>query len=69
MDDHARKAGKNFKQTLNHAVRLGLGKTMVHQNPGEFKIDARPMQLKAGGNAGMMNSLLDEMDGEVYLQK
>ena len=69
LDDHARRTRKSFKETLNAAVRLGLGRVSEFPSTQEFTIEARPMQLKTGLDAGRFNSLLDELATEVFIEK
>jgi hypothetical protein len=35
----------------------------------EFTIEARPMRLKAGVDAGRLNALPDDLDAEAFLGK
>lgn len=69
LDDHARRTRKSFKETLNAAVRLGLGRVAEFPSPQEFTIEARAMQLKTGLDAGRFNSLLDELDTDAFIEK
>jgi len=69
LDDQARRTRKSFKETLNAAVRLGLGRISESPSPQEFIIEARPLQLKAGLDAGRLNSLLDELDADAFIEK
>jgi len=66
LADQVRRTRKSFKETLNTAVRSGLRRAA--QSPGipEFILEARPMQLKAGVDAGRFNALLDDLDTEVW---
>lgn len=68
LDDHARRTRKSFKETLNAAVRLGLGRVSNFPPTEEFTIEARSMQLKAGLDGGRFNSLLDEMDADGFME-
>lgn len=69
LDDQARRTRKSFKETLNAAVRSGLGRVSEVSSAQEFTIDARPMQMKTGIDASRLNSLLDEMDTEAFVEK
>jgi hypothetical protein len=69
LDDHAKRTRKSFKETLNAAVRMGLGRISESAPAREFTIEARPMQLKAGLDAGRFNSLLDELDADAFIPK
>jgi hypothetical protein len=48
---------------------MGLGRISESAPAREFTIEARPMQLKAGLDAGRFNSLLDELDTDVFIEK
>jgi hypothetical protein len=41
LDDHARRTRKSFKETLNAAVRLGLGRVSEFPLAPDFTIEAR----------------------------
>lgn len=69
LDDHAKRTRKSFKETLNAAVRMGLGRVSEATSTREFTLEARPMQLKAGLDAGRFNSLLDELDADALIEK
>lgn len=69
LSDQARRTSKSFKETLNTAVRLGLGRASTSGATSTFTVEARPMLLKAGVDAGRFNSLLDELDAEAFLAK
>jgi len=68
LDDHAKRTRKSFKETLNAAVRLGL-RRVSETSTQEFTIEARPMLLKAGLDAGRFNSFLDELDTDAFIEK
>ncbi len=67
LNDQARRTRKSFKETLNTAVRLGLGRAPMSRPAAPFTVEARPMHLKAGLDAGRFNSLSDELDAEAFL--
>jgi IS4 transposase len=69
LNDQARRARKSFKETLNAAVRLGLSRISETTSSTEFTIDARPMQLKTGLDGGRLNSLLDELEADAFIEK
>ncbi len=64
--DAMQRGRKGFKETLNDAVRRGLGgRPESDEHP--FKVDARPMGLKAGVDARGFNRLSDELETEGFL--
>jgi len=69
LNDQARRTRKSFKETLNAAVRMGLGRVSESGTTCSFAIEARPMQLNAGLDAGSFNSRLDELEAETFLTK
>jgi Arc/MetJ-type ribon-helix-helix transcriptional regulator len=69
LSERARQTRKSFKETLNAAVRSGLGRVTDSSEDREFTIEARPMQLKAGVDAGRLNSLLDDLDADAFIEK
>jgi len=48
LDDHARRTRKSFKETLNHAVGLGLSRASDPAADADFVIKASDMGLRSG---------------------
>jgi hypothetical protein len=69
LDDYARRTRKSFKETLNDAVRMGLGRAHESTAPKDFVIEAKPMGLRAGIDGGKLNTLLDDLEAEAFLSK
>ncbi len=69
LDDYARRTRKSFKETLNDAVRLGLGRANEPTAQRDFVIEAKPMGLRAGIDGGKLNTLLDDLEAETFLSK
>ncbi len=69
LDDYARRTRKSFKETLNDAVRMGLGRVHEPTASQDFVIEAKPMGLKAGIDGGKLNSLLDDLEAEAFVSK
>ncbi|MBC8125552.1 MAG: hypothetical protein H8M99_00180 [Gloeobacteraceae cyanobacterium ES-bin-144] len=69
LSEHARQTRKSFKETLNSAARSSLGRVTDSSEDREFTIEARPMQIRAGVDAGRLNSSLDDLDADVFIEK
>ena len=69
LDDYARRTRKSFKETLNDAVRLGLGRVNEPTAQRDFVIEAKPMGLRTGIDGGKLNTLLDDLEAETFLSK
>lgn len=69
LDDYARRTRKSFKETLNDAVRLGLGRVNEPTTQKDFVIEAKPMGLRAGIDGGKLNTLMDDLEAETFLSK
>ena len=69
LTDQARRTRKSFKETLNAAVRLGLGRGLESAAGARFALEAHPMRLKAGLDGGHLNSLLDELATDAFIDK
>ncbi len=69
LNDQARRTRRSFKDTLNTAVRMSLGQRPDTRAARAFTIEARPMQLKVGVDAGRFNALLDDLDADAFLAK
>lgn len=57
-----------FKQTLNAAVRAGLGPKPAPIPRRPFVVKARPLGLRAGVDPARFNSLADELEMEAVLE-
>jgi predicted transcriptional regulator len=68
LSEQARKTRKSFKATLNAAVRSGLRHVADCSEAQEFRLDACPMQLRAGVDAGRFNALLDDLDADGFVE-
>lgn len=69
LSEHARQTRKSFKETLNAAVRSSLGRVTDSSENRDFMIEARPMQIKAGVDAGRLNALLDDLDADAFIER
>ena len=58
-----------FKQTLNAAVRAGLGGKTARHTSRPFKIKARPLGLRAGLDPAGFNKLADDLELDAMLAK
>ncbi|HNQ87392.1 MAG TPA: antitoxin [Verrucomicrobiota bacterium] len=62
---HNSRAG--FKQTLNAALRRGLGGAPPRPRRRPFVIRAQPLGLRAGLDPARLNSLADDLDIDAFL--
>lgn len=58
-----------FKQTLNAAIRAGLGQKTARAAGRPFVLKARPLGLRAGLDPAGFNKLADELEGDAALEK
>lgn len=58
-----------FKQTLNAAIRAGLGQNSARAAKRPFVVQARPLGLRAGLDPAAFNKLADELDLEAVLER
>ena len=63
------KRRKSFKETLNDAIRTGLGVKPLPKNLPRFAIDARPMGLRPGIDPAGLNKLADELEVDGIVAK
>ena len=64
---HSRR--KSFKETLNDAIRSGLGAKSPAKNRQRLVIKARPMGLLPGIDPTSLNKLADELEVDSILAK
>lgn len=57
----------SFKETLNQAVRRGLGgKFRAGEAP--FRVDSKAMGLRAGVDPASFNQLCDDLEADAFLE-
>jgi hypothetical protein len=57
-----------FKETLNKAIRAGLGRKKGGTRRAPFAIKARPMGLRPGLDPAGFNKLADELEVDAFLE-
>ena len=67
LRDAMHRTRRSFKETLNTAVRMGLGGKPALQKP--FVVKARPMTLRTGIDPAGLNKLADELEAGAFLVK
>ena len=58
-----------FKETLNAAIRVGLGRKIAGTKRAPFVIKARPMGLRPGLDPTGLNKLADDIEVDAFLAK
>ena len=64
-----RRSRSGFKETLNAAIRTGLGRQTAGTKRAPFVLKARPMGLRPGLDPVGLNKLADEFEVEAFLAK
>ena len=64
---HSRR--KSFKETLNDAIRSGLGAKPPSKNRPRFVMKARPMGLRPGIDPTGLNKLADDLEVDGIVAK
>ena len=59
--------GQSLKATLNEAVRRGLAGIAVQASEPRFKVEPRPMGLRAGIAPAKLGDLADDVEVEACL--
>ena len=60
---------KSFKETLNAAVRAGLGGKPGKTKAARFVVKARPLGLRLGIDPAGFNKLADDLEVDGFLKK
>jgi hypothetical protein len=60
---------QSFKETLNAAVRAGLGGKPVKTAPTKFIVKTRPLGLRSGIDPASFNKLADDLEVDAFLEK
>ena len=61
--------GKSFKETLNDALRRGLGSAHPEEERRRFEVESRPLRLRVGLDLARMRDLDDDLEIEEFLRK
>ena len=69
LRDAMHRSRKSFKQTLNAAVRAGLGGKSIKAEATQFIIKARPLVLRSGIDPAGFNKLADELEVDAFVEK
>lgn len=64
LEREVRRTGKTFKETLNEALRIGLGGGGKARERKRFVVDPHAFGFKAGVDLDRMNQLADELEAE-----
>ncbi len=59
---------KSFKETLNAAVRAGLGGQPVTPGARKFIIKARPLGLRSGIDPAGLNKVADDLEIGAFVE-
>lgn len=69
LRDAMHRSRKSFKQTLNAALRTGLGGKNSQAKARRFVVQARPLGLRAGLDPAGCNKLADDFEVDAFLEK
>ena len=69
LRDAMHRSRKSFKETLNAAVRAGLGGKSVTAGATKVIINARPLGLRSGIDPASFNKLADDLEVDAFQAK
>ena len=69
LRDAMHRSRKSFKETLNAALRAGLGGKPAQSKRAAFVVRAKPMRLRAGLDPSGFNQLADDLEVDAFLDK
>lgn len=67
LQDAMQRSRRSFKETLNQALRKGLADMAPPVDEPPFRVDARPLGLRAGIDPARLNQLNDEQEADAFL--
>ena len=67
IQDAMQRSRRSFKETLNQALRRGLADIAPLVDEQPFRVDARPLGLRAGIDSARLNQLNDEQEIDAFL--
>ena len=69
LRDAMHRSRKSFKESLNAALRAGLGGKPTRARSAPFVIKARSLGLRAGIDPAGFNKLADDLEVDAFLEK
>ena len=69
LRDAMHRSRRSFKETLNAALRAGLGRKPAQSKRSAFVVRARTMGLRAGLDPAGFNKLADDLELDALLAK
>ena len=67
--DTMHRSRRSFKETLNAALRAGLGAAPARIKGKRFVVKARSMGLRAGLDPAQLNKLADALEVDAFVEK
>ena len=59
----------SFKETLNTAIRTGLGRSPAKADRAPFTVNAKPLGLRPGLDPTGLNKLADDLEVDAFLRE
>ena len=69
LREEMRRQGKGFKETLNDALRRGLGLAGLESEARQFVVESRPLRLRTGLDPACLSGLDDGLEIAGFLGK
>ncbi len=69
IEEAMRRERKNFKQTINDAIRRGLSPERVRRARAPFRVAVHHARLAPGIDRGAFNRLADELEDDAILHR
>jgi hypothetical protein len=67
IQDAMQRSRLSFKETLNQALRRGLADMVPPVDEPPFRVEARPLGLRAGIDSARLNPLTDALEIDAFL--
>ena len=69
LRDAMHRSRSTFKETLNRAIRTGLGSKPSSSPSRPFVIKARPLRLRPAIDLAGFNNLADDLETEAFVER
>ena len=67
IQDAMQRSRRSFKETLNQALRRGLADMASPADEAPFRVNARPLGLRAGIDPARLNQVNDDLEIDAFL--
>jgi hypothetical protein len=66
LNAEMKRSGRSLKDTINHALRIGLSVQRELKSSSDFNVQSKPLGLRTGLNYDKIELLLEDIEGPLH---